>query len=131
MTLIASAMLVDSGLAQTPQDDVSNDVEIIEPPRPLYPFLAEVLGIEGMCEVRFNLLAGGVLVEIEEIACTHPVFCSAARDSVRQAKFRVIDLPGSKHPGQRNNLVYPMEFKFDDSERTWSGGAPCTSDLVS
>ena len=107
-----------------------NDVEILQPPRPIYPSLAGIFGIEGMCEVRFNLFGGGAIVEIDEVACTHPVFCDAARDGVRQAEFQVIDSPGTKRPGELNNLVYPLEFKLFPGERHWSQGMPCTSDLV-
>lgn len=108
-----------------------NDVEIIRPPQPVYPYIAAAWGIEGYCEARFDLLAGGTIVSVQEIACTHPVFCTAARDAILSIEAHVIDVPGAEYPGQRLNLVYPLAFKITPEERDWPAGEPCTSDLVS
>lgn len=56
----ALALAASATLAETPaeKDYPSNDLEIIRPPQPSYPSLAALFGLEGMCEVRFDLLAG-------------------------------------------------------------------------
>ena len=113
------------------EEGPSNSVEILQAPQPLYPMTAAILGIEGRCEVRFNLLGGGTIVDIDEIACTHPIFCGVSRDAVRNARFRVIDVPGAAYSGERENIVYPLEFKMSEHEVDWPPGETCASDLVS
>ncbi|HPF21837.1 MAG: energy transducer TonB [Hyphomonas sp.] len=129
----ALALAASATLAETPaeKDYPSNDLEIIRPPQPSYPSLAALFGLEGMCEVRFDLLAGGSVINVREVTCTHPVFCDAARRGVQDAELRVIDVPGAKYSGERDNIVYPLYFQFSSGDRNWTSGAPCTSDLVS
>jgi len=112
-------------------DGPANDVEVIMPPAPDYPLLANLFGIEGYCEVRFNLIAGGKYVHVETAACTHPIFCEEAQNAIIRAQFRVIDVPGAKYPGERRNIVYPLSFQFEEGDRHWSTPVPCTADLVS
>ena len=109
----------------------ANDLEILQPPQPEYPGVAAFFGLEGMCEVRFDLLAGGSVVSVREVACTLPVFCAAARKGVMRTKARVIDVPGARSPGERTNIVYPLKFQMSPGERDWKTTKPCTADLVS
>ena len=108
----------------------SNDVETLVQPMPEFPQMAAYFGLEGMCQVLFDLRAGGEEIVVREAACTHPLFCKAARQAVEQARFRVIDVPGVKQPGERKNIILPLEFLFEPADHAWTAVVPCSVDLM-
>ena len=91
-----------------------NDVEEIRPPQPDFPALASWLGLSGSCEVVFSVYDYGDTVIVDSARCSSVVFCKAAIQSIRDAELRVIDAADTNKPGIRSNIVYPLEFVYDD-----------------
>lgn len=92
----------------------SNEVDVIESPRPQYPFLAATFGMEGLCEVNFNLRNYGETLEIVEVLCSNPAFCQSSERAVKGAIFRIIDVDGADVPGQRTDIIYPITYQLED-----------------
>lgn len=104
--LLASA-LHPGGLAQ---EGVSNAVTVLTPPSPIYPRFAIEMGIEGKCEIEFDLLEYGRLIVIRQVSCSSQVFCSTSSKAILESQFQVVDVKGTEIPGERWNIVYPISF---------------------
>lgn len=98
------------------EDEISNGLTVVQPPRPKYPAEAAKAGIVGRCLLHFSVYEYGQIVEIEESSCTHPVFCEASETAVHEAQFIVVDVEGTPKPGVRTDIQYPFEY--------WLPGAP-------
>jgi hypothetical protein len=97
-------------------DHPHNESEVITPPQPVYPSFALFFGLNGYCEVGFDL-QNYTSVRVTSVSCTSKGFCFAAERAVKAASFRVIDVPGAPNPGERKNIVYPMVFKMHGSKK--------------
>jgi len=134
MAMMAFAVACWSAMANADSSEgrmhPANDVKILVPPAPEFPQIAARYGLEGKCEVLFDLTAGGEEINVRDAACTHPLFCKAARTAVEQASFRVIDVPGVIRPGERKNIILPIEFLFEPEAHEWTAVVPCSVDLL-
>lgn len=85
------------------------DAQPIQPPIPMYPVRAAERGIEGKCEVHFDVDNTGVPYNIDA-RCTDPVFEREAERAVSKAKYApkiVNDMPV-----ERKGVVYPIQFRL-------------------
>ena len=85
------------------------DAQPITPPVPEYPTLAAAWGIEGYCEVRFNVDEQGNPFSLRT-ACTQPIFCHEAKRAVSRVKFQPAIVDGISRV--RENVIYPLEFQL-------------------
>ncbi|KDA03031.1 energy transducer TonB [Hyphomonas oceanitis] len=109
-SLIALALLALPYVAIAKPDITTIEAEVLEPPRPVFPLIASLLGVSGYCEVRFSVRDYGDTIKIEDAACTSPIFCDAAINAIMKTRYKVTDEEGTKVPGRRDNIVYPMSF---------------------
>ena len=86
------------------------DARPISPPVAEFPVRMAERGIEGRCEVRFNVNARGEPVDLDA-DCTHSGFVRAAQQAVSRVRFAPKIVRGQ--PVERRNVVYPLEFRFD------------------
>lgn len=105
-------LLLTLGLTTVPAgaetgNPVDTDVQIITPPTPTYPMLANWLGVSAYCEVRFAVNEHGDPIWIRS-SCTHPAFCASASTAVSEARFRPAYSDGK--PRLRTDIVYPLEY---------------------
>lgn len=120
-----------------PEDHPSNELDVLDPPRPSYPYLAAVFGLEGSCEVVFSVENYGHVVRVDAARCTNLVFCDEATNAIRATRFRVRDVEGAPSPGTVTNVVYPFEFSLQDDmpepvRETWTmKDCPLGTGLVS
>ena len=80
-------------------------------PVPVYPQEAITQGIEGDCEVRFNVSVKGEPYDVVA-NCTHPVFKQEAERALREIRFVPKIMRGE--PVERRNVVYPIMFRMDE-----------------
>lgn len=106
--------LFGMGSAMSADADPANDVRIIDAPVPNYPVFASWFGMQSLCEVRFSLYDYGRVVVVDSAQCSSVLFCDSAIESVRNATLQVIDVVGTETPGERTNLLYPLEYAFYD-----------------
>lgn len=102
----ASAVLMPTA----PQPVIDRPATPIRPPMPRYPRAAAAAGLEGDCEVRFDITPRGSAYNVVA-SCTHRVFESEARRSVETAEF----LPGivDGRAVETRGAVYPVTFRFN------------------
>ena len=86
------------------------DAQPISPPQPTYPQRAAERGIEGSCEVRFDVNARGEPFNVEA-DCTDSVFRREAERAVSRVRFAPKIVRGQAL--ERRNVVYPIEFGLD------------------
>ena len=86
------------------------DAQPIRPPTPSYPSRAAERGIEGKCDVRFNVDTRGRPYDVVA-TCSDPVFKSEAERAVGKVEFAPKIVRGK--PAERRNVVYPLEFKLN------------------
>lgn len=86
------------------------DAQPISPPVPQYPQRAAERGIEGSCEVRFDVNARGEPFNVEA-TCTDSVFKREAERAVSRVRFAPKIVRGQAL--ERRNVVYPIEFGLD------------------
>lgn len=98
-----------------PRQSPRNAVEVIEPPAPSYPAAAAQQKLTGHCMVTFGLREYGSIVDVKSAQCSDPIFCNEAARSVGAAKFRVRDVEGTKKPGERAVIMFPLEFSIPPS----------------
>jgi protein TonB len=96
-------------LAIDPVAISDRDAQPIRPPTPSYPQRAAERGIEGTCEVRFNVDTRGRPYDISA-TCSDPVFKSEAERAVGKVEFAPKIVRGKA--AERKNVVYPLEFKL-------------------
>lgn len=82
---------------------------------PFYPMIALERGLEGKCEVRFNIDILGEPYEASPV-CTDPIFYDAALDAVLATRWTPKHENGM--PVRRTNLVLPLTFSLDQDEPT-------------
>ncbi len=87
------------------------DAQPIRPPVPTYPSRAAEQGIEGECQVRFDVDVRGKPYNIEP-DCTDRVFIREARRAVSRVEFAPKIVKGQAR--ERRNVVYPLVFSLAD-----------------
>ncbi|MEL6568084.1 MAG: energy transducer TonB [Pseudomonadota bacterium] len=86
------------------------DAQPISPPVVQYPQRAAERGIEGSCEVRFDVNARGEPFNVNA-DCTDSVFRREAERAVSRVRFAPKIVRGQAL--ERRNVVYPIEFGLD------------------
>lgn len=97
-------------LAIDPVAISDRDAQPIRPPVPTYPRRAAERGIEGSCEVRFDVNPRGQPFNIEA-NCTDSVFRREAERAVSRVEFAPKIVRGQAVG--RRNVVYPLEFRLE------------------
>lgn len=96
-------------LAIDPVAISDRDAQPIRPPVPTYPQRAAERGIEGSCEVRFDVDTRGKPYNIQA-TCSDSVFVREAERAVGRVEFAPKIVRGKA--AERRNVVYPLEFKL-------------------
>jgi protein TonB len=96
-------------LAIDPVAISDRDAQPIRPPVPTYPQRAAERGIEGSCEVRFDVDTRGKPYNIQA-TCSDSVFKREAERAVSRVEFAPKIVRGKA--AERRNVVYPLEFKL-------------------
>ena len=96
-------------LAIDPVAISDRDAQPIRPPVPTYPQRAAERGIEGTCEVRFDVDTRGKPYNIQA-TCSDSVFVREAERAVGRVEFAPKIVRGKA--AERRNVVYPLEFKL-------------------
>ena len=86
------------------------DTQPIRPPVVSYPRRAMEKGLEGSCDVRFDVTSKGLPYNIQAI-CTDRVFQEAAERAIARVEFIPQIVRGQ--PVERENVVYPLIFKLE------------------
>ena len=97
-------------LAIDPVAISDRDAQPIRPPVPTYPQRAAERGIEGSCDVRFDVDTRGRPYNVQA-NCTDSVFQREAERAVSRVEFAPKIVRGQ--PAERRNVVYPLEFQLD------------------
>lgn len=87
-----------------------SDAKPIRPPVVVYPTRAASQGIEGSCQVKFNVDVAGRPYGVEA-DCTHSVFRNEATRAVKKVEF--VPALENGQPRERRNVVYPLQFKLN------------------
>lgn len=87
----------------------NRDLVVIRPPVPAYPTGAASRGLEGSCEVRFDVDSRGRPYNVNAV-CSDEVFRRSAERAVARAEFapRIVD----DQAVERRNVVYPLAFNL-------------------
>ncbi|MEL6568083.1 MAG: energy transducer TonB [Pseudomonadota bacterium] len=88
----------------------SREAKPISPPVPQFPRAMAERGVEGACEVRFNVSTRGEPVDISA-DCSHSGFARAAERAVAQVRFAPMIVRGQAV--ERRNVIYPIEFTLE------------------
>ncbi len=99
-----------NSLALDPIAISDRDAQPIRPPVPTYPNRAAERGIEGSCEVRFDVDTRGKPYNVQA-DCDNSVFKREAERAVSRVEFAPKIVRGQA--AERRNVVYPLEFKLD------------------
>ena len=97
-------------LAIDPVAISDRDAQPIRPPVPTYPQRAAERGIEGTCDVRFDVDTRGRPYNVSA-TCSDSVFTREAERAVSRVEFAPKIVRGQ--PAERRNVVYPLEFQLD------------------
>lgn len=100
-----------NSLAIDPVAISDRDAQPIRPPVPTYPSRAAERGIEGSCEVRFDVDTRGKPYNVSA-DCTDRVFKREAERAVNRVEFAPKIIRGQA--AERRNVVYPLEFTLAD-----------------
>lgn len=89
---------------------IDRKAQPIRPPVVVYPTRATELGLEGRCDVYFNVSPRGDAFDVDA-RCTDGVFERAAENAVRKSKFapRIQDGRAVTVTG----VIYPIEFRIE------------------
>ena len=98
-------------LAVDPVAVSDRDAQPIRPPVPTYPQRAAERGIEGSCDVRFDVDTRGRPYNVSA-SCTDSIFKREAERAVNRVEFAPKIVRGQ--PAERKNVVYPLEFQLSD-----------------
>ena len=98
-------------LAIDPVAISDRDAQPIRPPTPSYPQRAAERGIEGNCEVRFDVDTRGRPYNVQA-TCSDSIFVREAERAVSKVEFAPKIIRGKA--AERKNVVYPLEFKLAD-----------------
>ena len=85
------------------------EIQPISGPSAVYPPRMAERGLEGSCEVRFDVSARGEPLNIRP-ECTHPGFERSAKRAVAASRFSPEVEAG--RPVERRNVVYPIEYSL-------------------
>ena len=102
------AELVPIGFGPIAIDE--RDAQPVTPPLPVYPPKAIERGLEGTCEVRFDVSTRGQPYNLTAV-CTNAVFEREAIRAVGSVEFLPRIVRGQAV--ERSNVVYPLEFKLN------------------
>lgn len=94
-------------LAIDPVAISDRDAQPIRPPAPSYPQRAAERGVEGSCDVRFDVDTRGRPYNVEA-TCTDNIFKREAERAVNRVEFAPKIIRGQA--AERRNVVYPLEF---------------------
>lgn len=86
------------------------DAQPLRPPVPSYPSTLARKGVEGNCEVSFDVDVRGAPYNINAV-CSHAGFVRAAERAVSRVEFAPRIERGQAV--QRRGVVYPIEFRLD------------------
>ncbi|MEO1642596.1 MAG: TonB family protein [Pseudomonadota bacterium] len=100
-----------SSLALNPVAISDRDAQPIRPPLPTYPTRAQERGLEGSCDVRFDVDVRGKPYNINA-DCTDSIFKREAERAVSRVEFAPKIVRGQA--AERRNVVYPLEFQMAD-----------------
>ena len=92
-----------------PTPKIEGDAQPIRPPTPSFPQRAAERGIEGSCDVRFDVDTRGRPYNVSA-TCTNDMFKSEAERAVARVEFAPKIIRGKA--AERKNVVYPLEFKL-------------------
>lgn len=98
-------------LAIDPVAISDRDAQPIRPPQPSYPQRAAERGIEGSCDVRFDVDTRGRPYNITA-SCTDNIFRREAERAVARVEFAPKIIRGQA--AERKNVVYPLVFQLQD-----------------
>lgn len=98
-------------LAIDPVAISDRDAQPVRPPTPSYPSRAAERGIEGSCEVRFDVDTRGRPYNVQA-TCTNSMFKREAERAVGKVEFAPKIIRGKA--AERKNVVYPLEFNLED-----------------
>ncbi len=101
---------VDS-LALNPVAISDRDAQPIRPPVPTFPQRALERGIEGSCDVRFDVDVRGRPYNLSA-TCDESIFKREAERAVSRVEFAPKIVRGQAV--ERRNVVYPLEFQLAD-----------------
>lgn len=87
------------------------DAQPIRPPIVTYPSGALSRGLEGTCDVRFDVNVQGRPYNVEA-DCTNSAFRREAVRAVSRVEFAPKIVRGK--PAERRNVVYPLSFTLDN-----------------
>ncbi|WP_300376967.1 energy transducer TonB [Henriciella sp.] len=96
----------------TPVAIPNRRVEPLTPPSIAYPRSLASKGVEGLCEVQFDVSPKGKPYNVDA-SCSHPGFAREAENAVRRVRFAPEIIDGQARA--RRNVVYPIEFKLDET----------------
>lgn len=97
-------------LAIDPVAISDRDAQPIRPPTPSYPQRAAERGIEGSCDVRFDVDVRGRPYNVSA-TCTDSIFKREAERAVNRVEFAPKIVRGQA--AERRNVVYPLEFTLE------------------
>ena len=97
-------------LAIDPVAISDRDAQPIRPPTPSYPSRAAERGIEGSCDVRFDVDVRGRPYNVEA-TCTDNIFKREAERAVNRVEFAPKIVRGQA--AERRNVVYPLQFTLE------------------
>lgn len=81
----------------------------LAPPVVRYPTSAASIGLEGNCEVRFDVSVMGTPEQVEA-TCTDRAFVKEAERAVKRVQFAPKIVRGQR--AERRNVLYPLEFRL-------------------
>ncbi|RIJ22136.1 hypothetical protein D1224_11260 [Henriciella barbarensis] len=127
--MIRGALLAMTVVANA-QSDADRDAQPISPPVPSYPPMAQMLGMEGYCEVRFSVDENGYTFSLTT-SCTQPIFCYQSKRAVSLSRFEPKRVGGRSV--LRFDVVYPLVYMLGDEHDgvDTSGLSPCDERAVS
>ena len=122
-----SFVLASPEVAHSQED---TDAQPIRPPVPSYPQMAAMLGLQGYCEVTFSVDEDGNPFSLST-SCTQPIFCYQSMKAISRVQFAPKLVNGA--PAPRFNVVYPLEYRLQDSGRDIERSTirPCDERAVS
>ena len=103
-----------SSLAIDPVAISDRDAQPIRPPVPTYPTRAAERGIEGTCDVRFDVDVRGRPYNVQA-ECSDNIFRREAVRAVSRVEFAPKIVRGKA--AERRNVVYPLDFQLEDGGR--------------
>ncbi len=98
-------------LAIDPVAISDRDAQPIRPPQPSYPSRAAERGIEGSCDVRFDVDPRGRPYNIQA-DCTDNIFKREAERAVSKVEFAPKIIRGKA--AERKNVIYPLQFQLQN-----------------